>query len=86
MTWFIVVRCIKKINLQLKNNITEFKDNLKKSYLSQNQKKSIFEGCYGYICYKNIERSKVLRDIKYKYCDNEKTQVEIVDKQTGQTT
>ena len=34
---------------------------------------------------KILNDQKFLRDIKYKYCDVEKTQVEIVDKQTGQT-
>ena len=77
----------KKINLQLKNNITEFKDNLKKSYLSevQNQKKAFLKDAMDIYVTKILNDQKFLRDIKYKYCDVEKTQVEIVDKQTGQT-
>ena len=77
----------KQINTQLANNITDFKDNLKKSYLTevQNQKKAFLKDAMDIYVTKILNDQKFLRDIKYKYCAIEKTPVEIVDKISGQT-
>ena len=77
----------KQINTQLANNIADFKDNLKKSYLTevQNQKKAFLKDAMDIYVTKILNDQKFLRDIKYKYCAIEKTPVEIVDKISGQT-